>query len=140
MIATVDNMTENFKIYNKLYFEGRLPLPKFEVMHTYRMSGYFIFDPVKKGRIRHKKIYMTDYFDFTEEMYRNVLVHEIIHYYIAYNKIEDNEDHGVEFMKLAESLNRKYGLSITKIIDASSFKRNEKASKISWFFTKLFGC
>ena len=115
MIATVDNMTENFKIYNKLYFEGRLPLPKFEVMHTYRMSGYFIFDPVKKGRIRHKKIYMTDYFDFTEEMYRNVLVHEMIHYYIAYNKI-------------------------TRKIDASSFKRNEKASKISWFFTKLFGC
>lgn len=140
MIATVDNMTENFKIYNKLYFEDRLPLPKFEVMHTYRMSGYFIFDPVKKGRIRHKKIYMTDYFDFTEEMYRNVLVHEMIHYYIAYNKIEDNEDHGVKFMKLAESLNRKYGLSITKKIDTSSFKRNEKASKISWFFTKLFGC
>ena len=128
------------KIYNKLYFEGRLPLPKFEVMHTYRMSGYFIFDPVKKGRIRHKKIYMTDYFDFTDEMYRNVLVHEMIHYYIAYNKIEDNEDHGVEFMKLAEFLNRKYGLSITRKIDASSFKRNEKASKISWFFTKLFGC
>lgn len=71
---------------------------------------------------------------------RNVLVHEMIHYYIAYNKIEDNEDHGVEFMKLAESLNRKYGLSITKKIDASSFKRNEKASKISWFFIKLFGC
>ena len=71
---------------------------------------------------------------------RNVLVHEMIHYYIAYNKIEDNEDHGVEFMKLAESLNRKYGLSITRKIDASSFKRNEKASKISWFFTKLFGC
>lgn len=71
---------------------------------------------------------------------RNVLVHEMIHYYIAYNKIEDNEDHGVEFMKLTESLNRKYGLSITKKIDASSFKRNEKASKISWFFTKLFGC
>lgn len=71
---------------------------------------------------------------------RNVLVHEMIHYYIAYNKIEDNEDHGVEFMKLAESLNQKYGLSITKKIDASSFKRNEKASKISWFFTKLFGC
>ena len=70
---------------------------------------------------------MTYYFDFTEEMYRNVLVHEMIHYYIAYNKIEDNKDHGVEFMKLAESLN-------------SSFKRNEKASKISWFFTKLFGC
>jgi len=71
---------------------------------------------------------------------RNVLVHEMIHYYIAYNKIEDNEDHGVEFMKLAEALNRKYGLSITKKIDASSFKRNEKASKIFWFFTKLFGC
>ena len=140
MIATAENMNENFKIYNKMYFEGKLPLPKFEVMHTYLKSGYFLFDPVKKGRIRKKKIYMTDYFDFTEEMYRNILVHEMIHYYIAYYKIKDNEDHGIEFMKIAENLNKKYGLSITKEIDASSFKSSEKASKISWFFVKLFGC
>lgn len=38
MIANVENMRENFKIYNKMYFEGKLPLPKFEVMHTYRKS------------------------------------------------------------------------------------------------------
>ena len=56
MIATVENMTENFRKYNKMYFDGVLPLPKFEVMHTYRISGYFIYDPVKKGRIRKKKI------------------------------------------------------------------------------------
>ena len=140
MIATAENMSENFRIYNKMYFEGKLPLPKFDVMHTYRKSGCFIFDPVKKGRIRKKKIYMTDYFDFTEEMYRNILVHEMIHYYIAYNKIEDNDDHGIEFMKIAGNLNKNYGLSITKEIDASSFKRSETASKISWFFIKLFGC
>ena len=29
MIATAENMTENFRIYNKMYFEGKLPLPKF---------------------------------------------------------------------------------------------------------------
>lgn len=52
MIATAENMSENFRIYNKMYFEGKLPLPKFDVMHTYRKSGCFIFDPVKKGRIR----------------------------------------------------------------------------------------
>lgn len=140
MIATVENMTEKFKEYNSLYFEDKLPMPKLEVMHTYKISGYFICDPVKKGRIKHKKIYMTDNFDFTDEMYRNVLVHEMIHYYIAYNNIKDDDAHGVEFMKMADKLNREYGLSITKDIDASSFKRNEKASKLSWFFVKLFGC
>ena len=55
MIATAENMNENFKIYNKMYFEGKLPLPKFEVMHTYLKSGYFLFDPVKKGRIRKRR-------------------------------------------------------------------------------------
>ena len=140
MIATVENMTENFRKYNKMYFDGVLPLPKFEVMHTYRISGYFIYDPVKKGRIRKKKIYMTDNFDFTEEMYRNILVHEMIHYFIAYNKIKDNDDHGTEFMKIAEKLNREHGLSITPKIDASSLKRNEKASRLGWFFIKLLGC
>ena len=59
---------------------------------------------------------------------------------IAYNNIKDNDDHGIEFLKIAEELNKKYGLSITKKIDASSFKRNEKASKLSWFFIRLFGC
>lgn len=41
MIATAENMSENFRIYNKMYFEGKLPLPKFDVMHTYRKSGCF---------------------------------------------------------------------------------------------------
>lgn len=140
MIATVEIIKEKFKEYNNLYFDGKLPMPKFDIMHTYKMSGYFIFDPVKKGRIRNKKIYITDSFDFTEEMFRNILVHEMIHYYIAYNNIKDNDDHGIEFLKIAEELNKKYGLSITKKIDASSFKRNEKASKLSWFFIRIFGC
>ena len=140
MIADVDNMAEKFREYNKLYFNGELPLPKFDVMHTYGLSGYFIFDPVKKGRIRKKKIYMTDYFDFTEEMYQNILVHEMIHYYIAYNKVKDNDDHGNEFMRIADQLNQEHGLSITKVIDASSFKRSEKAPKWSWYLVKLFGC
>lgn len=140
MIATIENITENFKKYNKLYFDGKLPLPKFEIMHTYKISGYFIYDPVKKGRIRKKKIYMTDNFDFPENVYRDILVHEMLHYYIAYNKIKDNDDHGEVFMKMANDLNKKYGLGITKKIDVSSFKRNEKASKIYWFFIKLLGC
>ena len=140
MIPTVEILTEKFKEYNKLYFDGKLPMPRLEIMHTYKISGHFIFTPVKKGRIKYKKIYITDNFDFTEETFRDILVHEMIHYYIAYNKIEDNDDHGVEFMKIADELNKKYGLGITKQIDASSFKRNEKASKLSWFFIKLFGC
>lgn len=140
MIATIENMSEKFREYNKLYFNNSLPLPKFEIMHTYKESGYFMFQKEKgKSRIKYKKIFMTDYFDFTEEMYRNILVHEMIHYYIAFNHIEDDDAHGKEFTKIANELNTKYGLKITDTINASSFKITEKAPKISLFFRKLFG-
>ena len=47
---------------------------------------------------------------------------------------------GMSNTTIAEKLNKEHGLSITPKIDASSLKRNEKASKLAWFFIKLFGC
>jgi predicted SprT family Zn-dependent metalloprotease len=58
------------------------------------------------------------------------MVHEMIHYYIAWNRIKDNNAHGKEFMKIANELKEKYGLNITKKVDASSFKLTENAPKI----------
>ena len=64
-------------------------------------------------------ILMSDCFDFDEETFRNIMVHEMIHYYLCLNNPNDcslfsrflrflgikNSDHGPEFMAMAQKLN-----------------------------------
>ena len=42
------------------------------------------------------------------------MVHEMIHYYLAWNRVKTKKYHGKEFMEIANGLNEKYGLNITK--------------------------
>ena len=106
-------------------------------MHSYRTLGKFAYQwgeknkPVKK---RHMAILMSDYFDFDEETFRNIMVHEMIHYYLYLNDPSEcsafshflrlfgfkSSDHGPEFMAMAQKLNEQYGLNITVTYDASS--------------------
>ena len=131
---------------NQLYFNNKLRTPKFGLIHTYRNLGKFEYrwgekkKPVKK---RHMVILMSDYFDFDEDTFRNIMVHEMIHYYLYLNSTSDcstfsrflrvlgfkNSDHGPEFMAMAESLNQKYGLNITISYDASNIPSAPNAPK-----------
>ena len=122
---------------NRLYFDHQLRTPQFGLMHSYRKLVKFEYrwgeqkKPVKK---RHMVSLMSDYFDFDEETFRNIMVHEMIHYYLYLNSTSDrsvfcrflrffgfkHSDHGPEFMAMAQKLNEQYGLNITKTCDASS--------------------
>ena len=137
MIADYNTMPEMFWECNQQYFGHRLRTPKFGLMHSYRYLGRFEHrwgeknKPVKK---RHMVILMSDYFDFDEETFRSIMVHEMIHYYLYLNDSSEcsvfgrflrlfgfkNSDHGPEFMEMAQKLNEQYGLNITKTYDASS--------------------
>ena len=137
MIADYNTMPQIFWECNQQYFGHQLRTPKFGFMHSCRYLGRFEYrwgeknKPVKK---RHMVILMSDYFDFDEETFRSIMVHEMIHYYLYLNNPSDcsvfgrflcffgfkNSDHGPEFMKMAQKLNEQYGLNITKTYDASS--------------------
>ena len=85
---------------------------------------------------------MSDCFDYPEKDFIETMVHEMIHYYIAWNRIKVIRSHGRVFMRMANEMKEKYGLNVTKKIDASSFKLTEKAPKIvkkKSFFRFLFG-
>ena len=58
------------------------------------------------------------------------MVHEMIHYYIAWNRIKVLRSHGRVFMRMANEMKEKYGLNVTKKIDASSLKLTENAPKL----------
>ena len=140
MIANLGNIAEAFDKYNRAYFEGKLPVPMFDLLHSFRTCGYFQYT---KGGWFDKTLYdptisMTDYYDFTEMQFKDIMVHEMIHYYLAYFSIDRRCRHGKKFMEMAERLNKTYGLHIEKILDISKYKRRKGTPALSYWFAKNF--
>ena len=137
MIADYNTMPHMFWYCNRQYFDHQLRTPKFGLIHSRRYLGRFEYrwgEKKKPVRKRYMAILMSDCFDFDEETFRNIMVHEMIHYYLCLNNPNDcslfsrflrflgfkSSDHGPEFMAMAQKLNEQYGLNITKTYDTSS--------------------
>lgn len=140
MIANWDTMPQMFNECNKKYFNGSLPSPKYGLMNKLNVLARFEYNKNKKGKnpIKWQEIKFSDCYDFPENSFRDLMVHELIHYYIAWNGIKDNKEHGKEFMRIANELNTKYNLNVTQKVDASSFPRTEKAPKYTGIMKFLF--
>ena len=138
MVANLDNMQLTFDECNMRYFEGKLLFPQFDLLHSYRTCGYFhyttggwfdktVYDPV---------ISITDYYDFTVSQFMDIMVHEMIHYYLACFGKDRRCRHGKEFKKMAERMNRQYGLHIVNDVDISQYKRRKGTPSLSYWFVK----
>ena len=138
MVANLGNMAETFDRYNRTYFEGKLPVPMFDLLHSFRTCGYFQYT---NGGWLDKTLYdptisITDYYDFTEKQFKDIMCHEMIHYYLAYFSLDRRCRHGKKFKEMAERLNKTYGLHITTILDISQYKRRKGAPALSYWFAK----
>ena len=113
----------------------------FDLLHSFRTCGYFHCD-YEQGwfsrTLYNFRISMTDYYDFTPKQFEDILVHEMIHYYLAYFGIDKSLSHGREFKKMAKRLNQTYGLNITKTLDISQYKRREGTPTISYWLAQWF--
>ncbi len=140
MVANYDNMLDTFNLCNMEFFEGKLLFPQFGLLHSYRTCGFFEY--IKGGwfdkTLYDPKISITDYYDFTEKQFRDILCHEMIHYYLAYFGEDRGCHHGKKFKNMADRLNRKYGLHITPYLDLSKYKRRDGAPKLSYWFVQKF--
>ena len=135
MIVTEEIIADKFAEYNKLYYDYELPTPDFGLLNSYRMCGQFSCNKIiGKRYLRKPKIEVSVYYDWKEEDLRNIIVHEMIHYYLAYKHIDNYITHGEAFCTMAQEFNDKYGLNITVRIDTLNFKRNPQAPIISCFF------
>lgn len=108
MKPTIEFIQSNFHKYNYLYFEGCLTTPRFELMRSKTIFGQFCYTwPIYKIRI-------STYYDREEKNILNTLIHEMIHMYIAQNKIRDNRPHGRMFQSIANRINREGGWHISR--------------------------
>jgi hypothetical protein len=139
MVVNVEKLEYYFNLYNIAYFDSELPIPKFDVLHSYRTCGYFNCS-YNQGWFNRElydfKISITDYYDFTEKQFTDIMVHEMIHYYLAYFGIDKQGRHGKKFKEMARRLNRTYGLHITPYLDLSKYKRRKGTPRLSYWLVK----
>jgi hypothetical protein len=138
MIPNYRMMIALFFKYNEEYFGGSLPFPELKVRHSYRILGYFSCEVDFGGSIFNQCIELSDNYDYTENQLRDVLVHEMIHYYLAYYRIDIRCQHGREFNEKASEFNRRYGMNITSTIDLSGYTIRKGKSKLMFTLSTLF--
>lgn len=140
MVANHDNMFDTFCRCNDIYFEGKLPIPLFYLLHSFCTCGYFQYTPGGwfDNTLYDPTIFITDYYDFTESQFVDIMVHEMIHYYLAAIGEDRRCSHGKKFKEIAERLNREYGLHIASGLDISQYKRRKGTPSLSYWFVKTF--
>lgn len=138
MVVSKHNIISLFFTYNNEYFGGVLPMPNLKIRHTYRTLGYFYCDINDDGSISNPCIEISDNYDYTEYQLKNILVHEMIHYYLTYMGLDIKCHHGKEFNKMSNEFNKKYGMNITPTIDLSSYTIREGKSQLMFTLSTLF--
>ena len=117
MKATIKYVEKKFDEFNRQMFGGRLP--KLPV----RMSDAVTFLGMCVAKVRTLPDGRKEHFDFElrvslrhdipERDLEDVIIHEMIHYFIMYNELVDSSPHGELFKAMMRSINRTYGRNIT---------------------------
>lgn len=98
-----------FDTFNRQYFDGTLPAPRFHIGHSRTRLGTLSFK--RKTTLGRTQLYdfslgMSNYYDQTEHQFLSVLLHEMIHLSIAAAGLKDTSPHGMIFRGMMSRLNR----------------------------------
>ena len=139
MEITVDIVREKFKEYNKKFFNNELIMPEIRLLKSYLTCGYFSCKKIiGKRKLKGQRLEISCYYDWDENNLKNVIIHEMIHYYLACKHIDNELSHRDAFIKMSKEFNEKYGMNITEIVDIHNFKKLKKTTFLSWCFDKVF--
>lgn len=98
-------------------FGGKLPELPIELSDA---KGFIGVCKYKKRRLEDGSIELYDFrlsintrIDLPEAEIEDTIIHEMIHYFIGINRLEDSSSHGPTFQHLMRAINEKYGRNIT---------------------------
>lgn len=114
MTIDLDYIRRKFAYFNDLCFEGKLQAPPFRLSRARTLLGQL--------RCRRKRTLTGAwrYFDFefvvsrpwaqeaAEREVEDVILHEMIHYYIFSNQLQDSGPHGHIFKRMMQDLNTRF--------------------------------
>lgn len=116
MQVSIEWIKNWFLRFNADYFGGQLPLPRLRLSQSRTRMGSMSCKRkyhLGKYHLTDFTIHMSNYYDLTERQFQNVLLHEMIHYAIAYSGMKDTSAHGIVFRRMMDHLNRDHGWEIT---------------------------
>ena len=116
MKATIPYVEKRFEEFNQLMFDGQLPKPPIELSNAKTFLGLCVY---KKKRILFGttvcydfKLRISTRIDLAEAEVEDIIIHEMIHYYIAYKGLHDTSSHGRVFRQIMNTINEKFGRHI----------------------------
>lgn len=110
-------LTERFDRFNKTIFNEILPEPKFELCAVKSFLGKCNYKINYQSDGSRRTSGFTLRFNSADELpertAEDILIHEMIHFFIAYTGLIDNAPHGSLFKALMKNINEVHGRNIT---------------------------
>lgn len=136
MRPTYKFIQDTFTKYNELIFDAELPMPNFRLTTTRLAMG------VTRTKIFNSQKYISIdisiRYDLPQEDYINTIVHEMIHYYIDYNDLQDNDSHGKLFVSIMNKINSEHNLNIKVVGDRSDEMVLQEPKRIRYICVATF--
>ncbi len=134
MKLTEKFIRENFKAFNKKYFDDNLTEPDFSITMAKLYLGRLAYRRKEDVGCCDFIIAISDYYDRSEHDYLNTLLHEMIHLYIRQNNIEDTrKHHGKIFNEIAQRISGDgWDIGVTANMDNLKPKRPTKCNMVAF--------
>ncbi len=122
MTVTLSYAQEQFDRFNALIFSGKLPPVPIVLTRAGSFLGRLCY--VRRRTLLGRKantgftMRLSTSFDLPEEEIQDVIIHEMIHLYIAANNLKDTSTHGQIFRSMMNDINSRYGRHVTVSVKA----------------------
>ena len=137
MKATLEFITERFERFNREIFGGRLPAVPVSLCDATSFVGQYRSrthtSPDGHSEPHDHILRFSTAFDLPERELEDTIIHEMIHYFVAYNGLHDRSAHGPLFNALMNSINENHGraISISRRLTPEE-KSNLASAKKKW--------
>ena len=137
MKATIPYIEQKFEEFNRQMFGGKLPKIPVELSDAKTFLGQCVFKkrkkPFGKMELYDFRLRINTRLDLPEREVEDIIIHEMIHYYIGYNRLEDTSAHGPLFLSIMNESNRKFGRNLTVSHKSTKEQREQLQDKHSHY-------
>ena len=115
--VSIPYIQQKFGEFNRLIFAGKLPEITIQLSRAKTYLGACTY---KKKRDKSGatvfydfRLRISTYADWPESVIEDTIIHEMIHYYIGYHRLNDSSPHGRLFRQMMNDINHRFGRNIT---------------------------
>ena len=117
MIATIDYLERKFDEFNHTIFEGRLKTLPLRLSSARTFLGHLRYRRKRRfwggWKYDNFQLVISTAKEMNEQMLEDTIIHEMIHYYILSNQLQDTSAHGKLFRKMMNEINTRFGRNVT---------------------------